>query len=109
VGRITRQGGTAEQIKEHQDSILSNATKTSKDRVKLSYILDRIASEEGLHVTDADVEGRIQALATRYAVTPERLREELGKDDGAGMEDLRRTLRAGRTLDFIVEQARAKA
>jgi len=106
VRRIASEGGTQEQIAEQQDKILDTAAETSKERVKLAYILSRIADEEGISVEDDEVESRIGKLAEYYRMPVEQFRAELEKRDG--VENLRSDIRSEKTLDFLMENAKIK-
>ncbi|MCE9614954.1 MAG: trigger factor [Lentisphaerae bacterium] len=106
VQDISRRGATKEQIVEQQDQIVNHATQSSTERVRLTYILGRIAEAESLTVEDADVNERIQSMATRYEMPPERMREELIKRDA--LDNLRADIRADKTLSFLLNAAKAK-
>lgn len=106
VRRIVSEGGTRQQVQEQRDSILSAATQTSLDRVKVSYILARIAEQEKVEVTDAEVEERIQAMAERHGMAPERLKAELEKRNS--LENLRSEIRSEKTLDVLLENAKVE-
>ena len=106
VQNLAMQGGTREQIEQHRDEILKAAAQQSLERVKLSYILDRIADAEDLQVADSETEERIEELAARRNTTPERVKSELGEN--GGMDWLKDQVRAEKTLDFLLEQAKVK-
>jgi trigger factor len=106
VQEISRRGASREQIVEQQDKIVSSATQTSTERVKLSYILNRIAREEQVEVDAAEVDARIREMAVRYPMTPERLREELDKRDA--MSGVEGDVRAEKTLVLLLREAKIK-
>ena len=106
VDRIARQGATREQLEQRRADIIGEATKTSTDRVRLSYILGGIADEEKIEVQDAEVEGRIESMASRYGMSAERFRAEIEKRDG--LEKLKSDMRAEKTLDFLLQNAKIK-
>lgn len=106
VRQIALRGGTREQITARSQEIVSAAAKTSAERVKLSYVLDGIAREEKIEVSEADVDAQIRFLAERHGMTPERLRAELEEADG--MDRLRAEIRAEKALDFVLEHAKLK-
>ncbi|MDD4871017.1 MAG: trigger factor [Kiritimatiellae bacterium] len=106
VERIATQGATREQIEHRKDDILSEATKTSTDRVRLSYILSRIADEEKIEVQDAELESRIEILASRYGMSVARFRAEIEKRDG--INKLKGDMRAEKTLDFLLQNSKIK-
>lgn len=106
VRRIAMEGGSREQIREMRESIVSSAARTATERVKVSYILSRIADEEKIEVAEAEMDERVEAMAKDYGMTPEKMRAELEKRNG--MEALKSDLRAEKTLDTILASARVK-
>ena len=104
--RFARSGATREQLAEHEDRIKETATQTSTERVKLSYILSRIADAESISVSDEEVDRRIAELAARYRISPERFRAELQKRDS--VDTVRSELRTDKTLAFLLANAKIK-
>ena len=106
VQDIARRGATDEQISEQREAIMITATHTSTERVKLSYILNSLAEKEGIEIEDSEVDSRIEAMAERYRMTIEALREELTKRNS--LEGLRSELRAEKTMGFLHSHAKIK-
>lgn len=106
VRGILSEGGTREDIQKQRDQILSAAARSAADRVKLSYILSRIADEETIQVTDAEVEERMKGIATRNGIPLERLKAALSKDGAE--ENLKSDIRADKAMDFLLENAKVK-
>ena len=106
VNRIAMQGASKEQIEQQRDTILDQASKSSDERVRSSYILSRIADEEGIKVEDSEVEARIAEMAQRYGMPPEKFRAEMEKRNS--LEGLRSEIRADKTLEFLYENAKIK-
>ena len=106
VQRSAMQGATEAQLEEQKDDILHAATRTSTERVKVSYILSRIADDENIQVSDDEVEERVKEMAAGYQMPPEQFRSELEKRNG--VEHLSSDIRAEKTLDFLVENAKVK-
>lgn len=106
VQRMAMQGGTREQIEARRDDILNTAQQSSADRVKLGYILDRIADEEGIETSGEDLDERLNGMAARYGVTVERLRAEMEQREA--MDGIKSEVRAAKTLDFLLENAKVK-
>jgi trigger factor len=106
LDRFAQQGATREQIASNQERILEAATQGSTDRVRLGYILARIAEEESVEVTEEDVEARVRSLAERYQVTAEQVRAELEKRHA--LERLRNDVRSDKAMDAVVAQAKIK-
>ncbi|MGQ9662134.1 MAG: trigger factor [Kiritimatiellia bacterium] len=106
VRRIAWEGATSKQIEEQRNQILNAATRTSRDRVKLSYILRRIGRQEGLTVTEQEVEERLQHLSKRFDVSVEQLRNEMEKQDG--LIRLRDEILCEKTMDWLLANAHIK-
>jgi trigger factor len=106
VEDFSRRGASREQIQQQQDSILSDATRTSTERVKLSYILGGVADQESITADDSEVDARIAAMAQQHQLTPKQLRERMEERDD--VEALRNDLRAEKALDLLLEQAKIK-
>jgi trigger factor len=106
VRENTMRGVSSDQIKDQRESILNAATRSSEDRVKLTYILDRIAETEKIEVTEGDVTTHIAMMAARRRQAPDKLRAELQKDDR--IEGVRHDLRNEKALEFVVKNAAVK-
>jgi len=106
VQRMAMQGGTREQIEARKDDILSSAEQSSVSRVKLSYILERIANEEKIEVEDGEVDKRIEEMAASRGWTAERLRSEMEKRGGT--EWVGDEIRGQKTLDALLGMAKIK-
>jgi trigger factor len=104
--RFVMQGVTREQIQERSADIIEAAHRSSTDRVKLSYILERIADEEKIAVADEEVETHVKAMAASRGMPEERVRAELNERNG--WEALRDGLREDKTMDRLLSQAIAK-
>jgi trigger factor len=106
--RAAKQGGNREMFEQHRDEIMGSASQSAQDRVKLSYIVDRIGEDENLAVTDDDIEQRLALMAQRYGMSVERFRPELEKQD-EGLANLRNEVRGDKVMEFILENAKIKS
>lgn len=104
VQENVRRGVNKDDIESHREDIFNRAAQSAADRVKVNYILNRIASEEKVTVTDADVEQRIADMARRYGTDPERMKAELTKHDT--LDNLRSNLRLDKTVDILLGTAK---
>ncbi|MDO9543257.1 MAG: trigger factor [Kiritimatiellia bacterium] len=96
-------GATKEQLASQKDAILTTATKTAGEKVKLSYILHKIGEEEKVVVEEAEVEKEIQNMAQHYRLAPEELKKELEKKKE--MDGIRHEIRLNKILDFLLSNA----
>ena len=106
VDNVVRSGATHEQIAEQQQVILDTATQTSTNRVKLNYILTRIAEEESLSVTDEEFEKNLAEMAARYNMPPAELLKRINENNG--MDRMRSDLLSEKTLDHLLDIAKIK-
>ncbi len=106
VNRIAMQGASKEQIEQQRDTILDQASKSSEERVRSSYVLSKIADQEEIKVEDKELDDRIADMAQRYGMPPEKFRAEMEKRNS--IEGLRSEVRAEKTLEFLYENAKIK-
>lgn len=103
VRQNQQRGISADEIEGHKEELFDNATRSATEKVKLRYILRRIAAEEKLTVEDAEVEARIRSLAAGWGVPAERLRADMEKRNAMGQ--VRDDVLAGKVLDLLLEKA----
>lgn len=99
-------GVSREEIETRKGEIFEAATKSATEKVKINYILHRIAEQEKIEATEEEVSARIAEMAPRYNAKPAELRAELEKRDAVGKigEDIRVT----KTLDLLLAKANVK-
>lgn len=107
VADNVRRGATKEDIEAHRDDIFARAAQSSADRVRMDYILTRIAETEAVVVDDTEVDRRIAEMAQRYNMPVQRLRADLEKRDA--MDALKRSLRLDKTLEWLLGVATVQA
>lgn len=100
---LTR-GISKAQVEEKRADLLTAATNTATEKVKVGYILHRIAEEEKIAVEDAEVDRSIETLAERYRMPVADLRKEL--EEKKELDSIRHQVRIDKTLDFLVANAR---
>ncbi len=103
VRENTMRGASKEQLEQKKDEIFGFAMKSARDRLRASFVLDAIAQAENITVEDAEVENRIEQLAQRYRVTPERLKAQLAEK--GGLDEMKEQILVGKTLDFLLANA----
>ena len=71
--------------------------------VKASVLLERVAEEEKIEVSDEEINREIEALATQSKQTPEAIRSRLTRD--GALDRIRARIRAEKTLEFLYRQS----
>jgi trigger factor len=82
VRQNTQRGINRDIIEKSKDEIYANATANAKDRVKLAFLVGKIAEQEKIQATQEDVIKRAQQLAMMYQMPFEQFVKDLQKRDG---------------------------
>jgi len=102
--RENQQRGVAkETIDEKKDEIYSAAATSAKDRVKVAFIIGKIAAEEGVKVSSEEVNQRIIMMAQSYNMAPDQLAKKL-KERG-GISEIQEQIMTSKVLDLMELQA----
>ena len=107
VEENTRRGVPEQEIRDNIAKISESAKSAAQDRLKLRYLLKRIAREEKIEVADAEVSALMNAHAQRAGAASvkewmqrSRLKE---KEVRGGLRD---DLLTSKTIDFLLENAK---
>jgi trigger factor len=82
VRENTQRGVARDLIEKQKDEIYSAAAQSAKERVKLSFLIQRIAEKEGIQVSQDEVLKRAQSLALAYQIPLEKFLKDLQKRNG---------------------------
>lgn len=96
----TSKGIDRGQIEQNREQIFAAAGKSAEEKLKLRYILLKIARNEKIELGEAEVETRIRLLAQQAGRDAVKLREELIKNNRIGM--LRDDMMAAKAIDLLV-------
>ena len=91
-------------IEQQKDAIYSAASDGAKTRVKVNFILQKIAEKEEIKVSQEEVAVRIQTLAGMYNIPPAQFIKDLQKRNG--IMQIYDQIAEGKVLEFL--QANAK-
>ena len=90
-------------IEEHKEKLSKSLKTEAENKVKLYFILDKIAGIEKINVSIEDVDVWIKGLAGSYQKPFEEVKKYYEEHDLIG--GLREQLREEKTLDFLLEKA----
>jgi trigger factor len=82
VQENAKRGISREVIEKEKDAIYNAATSNAKDRVKLNFLIQRIAEKEEIKVAQEEVLRRVQTLAAMYQIPAEKFVKDLQKRNG---------------------------
>jgi trigger factor len=101
---LAAQGMRAEDIKKMDlNRLRAGQREQALQEVKASLLLDRIAEEEKLEVSDAEIDREVEALAQQSKQTSEAIRARLTRD--GALDRIRNRIRNEKTLDFLYHQS----
>ena len=103
VGNSQARGISDEEIKAHTQEIIQNASQTASNRVRSNFLLARIADEEKIEETDAEVYKAVLEMAERQQTPVKKLAGELAR--GGGINRLRDQIRITKALDLLASGA----
>ncbi|MBQ1681763.1 MAG: trigger factor [Agathobacter sp.] len=92
-------GQTMEQFREQ---VRPEAT----SRIQSSLVLEQIAKEENIEVTEDDINAEIERMATMYGMEADKLKEYMGD---AEKESMKKELALSKAADLIMENVKERA
>jgi trigger factor len=101
---LAAQGMRAEDLKKMDLNRLRAGQKDqAAQEVKASLLLEKIADEEHIEVSDEEIDREVEALATQSKQAPEAIRARLTRD--GALDRIRVRIRSEKTLDFLYHQS----
>lgn len=99
-----RQGVQKDDILKDKEKIFENAQKLATDRVRVSWILGRIAEAEKISVTKAELSSRVTEIAERRQSSFEKTFAELERR--GALEDIENAIRNEKAIDLLRERVK---
>ena len=108
--RITQSGLTMEQYMQFSgltlDKLKEQVRPEAETRIKTSLVLEQIAKEENIEVTDAEIDAEVEKMAASYGMEADKLKEYMGE---AEKESMKRELAVTKAVDLIMENVKERA
>jgi trigger factor len=99
-----KRGVSRELIEQEKNKIYSAAAQNAKDRVKVSFLLQKIAEKENIKVSQEEVARRVQTMAAMYQIPPEKFIKDLQKRNG--FVEIYDQLANEKVLEFLQQNAK---
>ena len=99
-----QRGVSKEAIDSQKDQIYQASNATAKERVKASFVFQKIAEKEGVRVQPDEVNARIYALSQQYQMAPDKFAKELEKRNG--IQEIWSQLLNEKVIDFLQQNAK---
>lgn len=109
LGTIRASGGSVQGLADNADSLRAKALEVGRRRVKESLLLEAVARQEGLTVSEEEVDGEIESIVAAYpamggtegGAAMRRALDDPGRRAGLKLRILER-----KALDFLYQQAK---
>ena len=111
--RIAQSGLSMEQYMQFSgltlDKLKEQVRPEAVTRIQSSLVLEEIAKQENIEVTEADIDAEIERMASAYGMEADKLREYMGDEEKKSMKrDLAVTKAVDLVMDNVKERAKAK-
>ncbi|HMO03162.1 MAG TPA: trigger factor [Kiritimatiellia bacterium] len=103
----SERGVDREVIEQNREQIFANAAKTAEEKLKIRYILLKIAEAEKMTVTEAEIDGFIRTMALRERKDPAKVKENIVKNNR--LADVRDDLLASKSLKMLADLQKPQA
>ncbi|HEY2711971.1 MAG TPA: trigger factor [Chthoniobacterales bacterium] len=103
VERNRERGVPDDALQDKEKELIQAAAGLAAHRLKTNFILHRIAEQEKIQVTRADIDERIRHQAMHHNITAEKMRQEIEKQEG--MNGLVEQILLAKTIDFLGSNA----
>lgn len=105
-GRISQQGLTLDQYMQFSGSNMNRMKEQVRpeaiQRIQSSLVLEKIAKEENIEVTEEEIDAQIEKMASVYGMAGGKMKEFLSDED---KENIERNLSMEKAVEIIMEHA----
>lgn len=98
-----RRGISKEEIDEKKDEIFQFASANAREKLKVTFLLGRVAEKESIKVTEHDLAAQVMAIAQQQGVSPDALAKDLKKS--GGLDQLHERILLSKAIDFLEQHA----
>ena len=107
--RIAQSGLTMEQYLQFSgmtvDQLKDQVRPEATTRIQSSLVLEQIAKEENIEVTDADIDAEVEKMAKAYGMEADKLKEYMGD---AEKESMKKDLAITKAVDLVMDNVKEK-
>jgi trigger factor len=101
---LMMRGMPEDRIRANLDRLREGAAEEGAKELKTFFILQKIAEQFGVEVSEGELNGRISMIALQQGKRPEKLKSEMAKD-GQTLQNLYIQMREEKALDKVLESA----
>ena len=108
--RLAQSGLSMEQYMQFsgmdEEKLMEQVRPEALTRIQSSLVLEQIAKEENIEVSDADVDAEIEKMAANYGMEADKLKEYMGD---AEKESMKRELAITKAVELIMDNIKERA
>ena len=108
--RLAQSGLSMEQYMQFSgltlDKLKEQVRPEAETRIKSSLVLEQIAKDEKIEITDEELDAEIEKMATQYGMEADKLKEYIGDNE---KESMKRDLAVTKAVDLIMENVKERA
>lgn len=104
VQENTKRGISRDVIEQQKEQIYSAATQGAKERVKVAFLLQKIAEKEDIKVSQEEIANRVSYLAATYQIPAQKFLKDLQKRNG--LIEIYDQVMNEKVLDMLQQQAK---
>lgn len=101
-----QRGVAKETIDEKKDEIFNYASHTAREKLKIAFIMGKIAEKENIQVSQEEIANQIYYMAQERQTRPEKVVKELRKTNG--FNQVHEQILFSKVVDFLVKNARVE-
>jgi trigger factor len=101
-----KRGITRDMIEQEKDKIYSAATQGAKERVKVAFLLQKIAEKEQIKVAQEEIGRRVQTMAAMYQIPADKFVKDLQKRNG--LIEIYDQIMNEKVLEFLQQNAKVE-
>jgi trigger factor len=103
---LIQRGLRQEQLTEEMEKLRAGSEEQAREQLKTFFIMDTVADELKIEVSEEEVNGQIAQLAIQRGQRPERLREEMARN--GTLAQFRLKVREDKSIAKLLESAKIK-
>ncbi len=104
VQENSKRGIPRDVIEKQKEQIYSAATQGAKERVKVAFLLQKIAEKEDIKVSQEEIAQRVTQLAASYQIAPTKFLKDLQKR--GGLIEIYDQIMNEKVMDLLQQQAK---
>jgi trigger factor len=104
VQENTKRGVPRQAIEQQKEQIYSAATRNAKERVKVQFVLQKIAEKEDIKVSQEEIAQRVHHLAGMYQIPADKFLRDLQKRNG--LIEVYDQIMNEKVINFLQENAK---